>query len=257
MAFEDDYVAALNREGVHLNRADVPSSTAVAQGLTELNTFITSLEPDTAVAIEDVTGSFPILSALSDPSVGIAAVLAPIFRACDSSGTRLSLTTLIQISRATLPLLPPPPPPPRNPTIDSLDAAQVTLRDVAHILVHWSSSQAVDKYHLMFTSAYPPPNTVSGWTEIEIESENSRSFRFRLSPTPQQGETWSFKVQGCRSFDIGSDACSPFSETKSVTTPRNTHSLRTFLQLSGVPINTGIRSLGWNVSSGVRAMMHL
>lgn len=256
MAFEDDYVAALGRAGVQLNRADAPSSAVLAQGLNELSGFIASLEPETALGLEEATASFPILAVFSDPSVGIATGLAGVFRACDRSGTRLSLTSFTQISRAALPPLPPPPPPLGSPIIDSLNAVQVTLHDVPHILVHWSSSQ-VDKYHLMFTDAFPPPNTASGWAETEIESAKSTSFRFRLSPTPQQGVTWSFKVQGCKSFDIGPDACSPFSETKSVATPRNTRSLRTFLQLSGVPLNAGIRSLGKDVARGVRAMMHL
>ena len=85
MAFEDDYVAALNRAGVQLNRADAPSSDAVTQGLGEISAFVSALEPDSAVALEDATGSFPILGALSDPSVGIATALAPVFRACDSA----------------------------------------------------------------------------------------------------------------------------------------------------------------------------
>jgi hypothetical protein len=257
MAFEDDYVAALRQAGVNLNRAEAPSDAAVSQGLSEINAFVSSLEPDSAVALEETTGSFPILGALSDPSVGVATMLAPVFQACDSSPTRLSLTNFVEISRAALPSLSPPPPPPPNPTIDSLQAVQVTLHDVPHIIVHWSSSQAVDKYHLMYTSASPPPSTSSGWTEIEIESENSTSFQFRLSPTSQQSVTWSFKVQGCKSVAIGSDSCSPFSQTKSVATPRNTTSLRTFLQLSGVPFPVGIRSLGQTVANGVRAMMHL
>jgi hypothetical protein len=255
MAFEDDYVAALGRAGVQLNRADAPSSDVLAQGLNELSGFIASFDAETALGLEEATASFPILAAFS--SAGIATGLAGVFRACDRSGTRLSLTSFTQISRAALPPLPPPPPPLRNPGIDSLDAVQVTLHDVPHILVHWSSSQAFDKYHLMFTSVFPPPNTASGWVEIEIKSAKSTSFRYRLSPTLNQGETWSFKVQGCKSFDIGPDACSPFSETRSVATPRNTRSLRTFLQLSGVPLNAGIRSLGNDAARGVRAMMHL
>jgi hypothetical protein len=171
MAFEDDYVAALGLAGVQLNRADAPSSAVLAQGLNELGVFIASLEPETALGLEEATASFPILAAFSDPSVGIATGLAGVFRACDRSATRLSLTSFTQTSRAALP--PSPPPPLRNPGIDSLDAVQVTLHDVPHILVHWSSSEAFDKYHLMFTSNFPPPNTVVGWAEIEIESEKS------------------------------------------------------------------------------------
>lgn len=257
MAFEDDYVAALGRAGVQLNRADAPSSAVLAQGLNELSGFIASLEPETALGLEEATASFPILASFSDPSVGIATGLAEVFRACDQSSTRLSLTSFTQISRAAAPTPVPPPPPVRSLTIDSLDAVQVTLHDVPHILVHWTSPQSVDKYHLMSTSTSPPPEAAIGWSEIEIHSGPSTSFRFRFSPTLVQGTTWSFKVQGCRSFDIGADACSPFSEVKRVTTPRNTTSLRTFLQLSGVPLNVGIRSLGKDVERGVRAMMHL
>lgn len=150
-----------------------------------------------------------------------------------------------------------PPGPFSAPTISSVFPRQATLHDGASVLVGWTSSELFDKYHFMWTDAFPPPIGVAGWSAVEINSPNSRGAAFTIPGTPF-GRTYTFKVQGCKEFDFGPDKCSQFSPASEVMIPVNTHSLRTFLELSNTTIAPGLLSLGAAATgAGVRRMMHL
>ena len=150
------------------------------------------------------------------------------------------------------PPFPPPPGRPRSPVISSIEANQATLHDEANIVVGWTRLDPSDKFHFMWTDSFPPPRTEVGWDEVEIPG-----LSFKIHPA-FIGRTYTFKVQGCQSVDIGPDNCSLFSPQSTVRIPKNTQSLREFLRLSNVRLDPGIRSLGESVfSAGIRSMMHL
>jgi hypothetical protein len=147
---------------------------------------------------------------------------------------------------------PEPPTHPRQPipAIGSIEPHQPTLRNPGKIDVHWTATANFDLFHFMWMEQ---PH---GWNQVEINS-GGRSGVFTVSPaTP--GRTYEFKVQGCVSKLIGQDDCSFFSDPTTFVMPAATRSLREFLRLSNVPLNSGIRSLGRDLfGAGVRAMMHL
>jgi hypothetical protein len=145
---------------------------------------------------------------------------------------------------------PPPHPRPPTPAISSIEPHQATLRSESKIDIHWTATTNFDLYHFMWMEQ------LNGWNEVEINS-GGHSGVFTVSPA-LPGHTFAFKVQGCISKLIGLDDCSFFSEATTFIMPSNTTNLREFLQLSGVQLSAGIRSLGQEVyGAGVRAMMRL
>ena len=145
---------------------------------------------------------------------------------------------------------------PGAPNIDVIHTHQFTLHAQSGIYVHWKVPDVCDKYHFMWTDESPTSSATGYWTE-ELNAPETGGFAFLIRPA-EVGRTYTFKVQGCKVFDIGSDLCSPFSADSSVKMPENTHSLREFLLLSNVPLGAGVRSLGAKVfSAGFRAMMRL
>jgi hypothetical protein len=166
--------------------------------------------------------------------------------------TFCTFTTIITKAPGTAP-----PPPPGVPSITSIEPNQPTLNDSeGNIVVRWQNSPA-DKYHFMWTDEVPPPLTLTGWSAVELNAENSKGFAFQI-PHALVGRTYTFKVQSCKVFFIGSDLCSAFCPNRDIVMPKNTNSLREFLRISGVQLNPGIRSLGASAfGAGIRAMMHL
>jgi hypothetical protein len=55
MAFQDDFAGFLSRSGVDLAASAAPSRESLVTGLGKLNAFISSLDSDTAAALEGVT----------------------------------------------------------------------------------------------------------------------------------------------------------------------------------------------------------
>ena len=140
---------------------------------------------------------------------------------------------------------------PSAPSITAIDPRQATLTEPGHIVVRWVASTTFDQYHVIFEEL---PS--GGPNEIEIDSRGNDGF-FTLTPAfPRR--SYSFKVQGCITHSIGLNDCSMFTAPTTVQMPENTHSLRTFLTLSGVVLATGLRSLGTvATAAGLRRMMHL
>lgn len=147
---------------------------------------------------------------------------------------------------------------PGVPTITSIQPEQFTLQNAdSSIFVAWSVSDVCDKYHFMWTDRTPTPRFAGGWNAIEFTARGSHGFATRI-PKTSIGTTYTFKVQGCKAMDLGSDLCGPFCADSDIRMPGNTHSLRDFLRLSKVPLPAGVRSLGTSVfGAGLRAMMRL
>ena len=156
-------------------------------------------------------------------------------------------------TRTTLTTLAPPPPGPRPkppaPRITSLDPHQATLHDEGDIVAHWTAVTNFDQYHVIAGDTGGP----SG--EVEIDSPGTNGF-FRLTPTIP-GRQYTFKVQGCITHTIGLNDCSLFTSPETLIMPPNTTSLREFLRLSRISLDSGVRSIGAPVLSGLRAMMRL
>jgi hypothetical protein len=144
-------------------------------------------------------------------------------------------------------------PPPSPPRISSFVPHQPTLDKAGSVVVTWeTTSGKCDKYHLIWTNL-----ALGILQEFEIEVGGSSGASFSAGPTTA-GKTYTFKVQSCIAEDLGPDNCSAFCADTQFVMPANTNSLRAFLQLSGVPPGTSIRSLGEAAfGAGLRAMMHL
>jgi hypothetical protein len=149
-------------------------------------------------------------------------------------------------------------PRPDAPTITSVRPVQFHLRNPEpHIDVSWSTHDACDKYHFIWTESSHPPKNGGLWGEVELTPGRSFGSSFSI-PKTLPLTPYTFKVQGCQSELLGHDNCSPWSEESSIAMPANTHSLRTFLSISGVPLDQGIRFLGAPVvGTGIRAMMRV
>jgi len=119
-------------------------------------------------------------------------------------------------------------------------------------VVRWVANIVFDQYHVIFEEL---PS--GGLNEVEIDSRGNDGF-FMLTPALQE-RSYAFKVQGCITHSIGLNDCSPFTDSTVVKMPKNTRSLRTFLEISGVVLASGLglRSLGAASAAGLRAMMHL
>jgi hypothetical protein len=208
--------------------------------------------------MEEFTANAPVMGLLSNPEVNIAPELDSVFKAFDAAGASFSITDLADICRQSLPgMTDPPPRPTVPPTLDAWPM-QFTLHSESYVYVSWTIPDPCDKFHLRW-SGYPPPKFSAGWGAIEFHtSAPRRDFATKIEEPTTVGTTYSIKVQGCQSVMVGSDRCSPFSPDFGVTIPENTHSLREFLQLSNVPPDTSIRSLGVAVyGAGLRAMMRI
>jgi hypothetical protein len=258
VSFQDDFVAALSRSGVALAAGAAPSRESLEAGLTKLNTFIGSLDSDTAAALEEITTEFPIKALLSDPAVNIAPELNLVLKAFDQANARFSISEFADICQRPLLSQTPLPSRPGAPNITTVQPEQFTLSNTdSSIFIAWSVSEICDKYHFMWTDRIPTPPFAGGWNAIEFTAHGSHGFATRI-PKTSIGTTYTFKVQGCKAFDLGSDLCGPFCADSNITMPGNTHSLRTFLQLSNVLLAAGVRSLGTPVfGAGFRAMMRV
>jgi hypothetical protein len=258
MAFEDDLVQALARQGISLSRANAPSADAASAGTANLSEFFQELDTTTLQALQEVLAGFPIQSILASADCNVAPSLKSVFEAADHSNARISIEGLISVIWSVAPggtvdqqrg----------SPTIDSLLPKQGILGHPAQITVHWSSNKAFDVYHLMATQVFPPPppeRGPQGWITLEFSKPGSHDFLYTFHGV-KQNEEWSFKVQGCVTDILGS-SCSPFSSVRSVKVPVNTRSVRTFLDLSGVPAPRSLRSLGSAVTQrGLKAAMNI
>jgi len=261
MSFQDDLVADLSRSGVTLAAGAAPSRESLTAGLAKLNAFVGSLDSDTAEALEEVTTEFPVKAILADPAVNIAPELGSVLTAFDRSNARFSITDVADILKQPLGggfPSPTGPTRPGSPRIDTIQPEQFTLRSAdSSLFVAWSIAEACDKFHFMWTDKIPTPSFAASWNAIEFNTEAAHSFATRI-PKTSVGKVYTFKVQGCKATTVGPDLCGPFCDDRNIRIPGNTHSLRTFLQLSGVPPGAGVRSLGASVfGAGLRAMMQL
>jgi hypothetical protein len=144
-----------------------------------------------------------------------------------------------------------PRPKPPAPSITAIEPRQPTLTEPGHIVVRWVANIVFDQYHVI-SEELPS----GGPNEIEIDSSGNNGF-FTLTPTVP-GHSYSFKVQGCITHNIGLNDCSLFTAPKLVQMPENTRSLRTFLQISNIVLAPGLRSLGAAATAaGLRRTMHL
>jgi hypothetical protein len=259
MTFEADFSASLARRGVNLPVTSVPNRDILERGLNELNAFVDSLDFDTAQALNEVTREFPIKALLAE--AGIAAELASVLMAFDQSQAPFSVSQLSALCSGLAGISlggGGPSKRPDPPTIEAVVPIQFHLRNPEpRILVSWSTRDACDKYHFIWTDRIPPPKTIAGWREVELETGRGFGFSFNI-PKTLGSTTYTFKVQGCDSRMLGHDNCSSFTIENSIQMPANTNSLRTFLSISGVPLARGIRSLGTSVvGAGIRAMMRV
>jgi hypothetical protein len=137
------------------------------------------------------------------------------------------------------------------PSITGTEPHQATLKDPGQIVVRWRANVTFDQYHLIWQEL--PSGKLN---EVEIDSSGDTGF-FPATPA-LPGRSYSFKVQGCITHLIGLNDCSPFTAPTVTQMPANTTSLKTFLRLSRVVLNPGLRSLGEAaIGAGIRKMMHL
>jgi hypothetical protein len=164
-------------------------------------------------------------------------------------------TFCVMATFTTKGIAPPPPPPPAlpAPVINQVTPRQATLTSDARIDIHWVAARSYDEYQVFYT--------VGEQSRSKIIESAGADGAFGVTPT-QPGQTFIFTVEGhvIHSF-LGiylSEDDSLGSTLVTVVIPPNTQSLRTFLSLSNVTLNPGIRSLGVQaISRGIRAMMHL
>lgn len=261
MSFQEDFSADLSHQGVNLPAASIPRREVLEQGFTKLNDFVNSLDADTAEALGAVTQEFPVKALLASPEVGVAPELATVLAAFDQSQAPFSIS---QVAEVGLRILGMPTGPrgqvkrPDAPRITSVQPVQVNLRDhEPRIFVSWSMRDACDKFHFMWTDRTPPPANGDLWSQVELTPGRTLESSFNI-PKTSAGKTYTFKVQGCDSRLLGHDNCSPFTDDRSITMPANTHSLKTFLSISNLPLNRGVRFLGTSVfGNGLRAMMRI
>jgi hypothetical protein len=128
MSFETDFSKAMAEKGVTISPQDVPSKDQVGLGVTKLETFFNSLDPDTAQMLDEVSAEFPIKALLASPNVEIAPELGKILQAADDSGKPLSLSSIASISQSVL-SLPEPPAAPGVPTITAMTSRQFSLKE--------------------------------------------------------------------------------------------------------------------------------
>jgi len=154
------------------------------------------------------------------------------------------------------------PPPGSNlppPTIVSHTARQATLTSDSRVDIHWLSAKSYDAFDVGWTEQAVTGATInSGGFRVESSGSDGA---FGRSPA-EPGHWFRFVVSGVvehtfLGIKIGEDK-SPDSAPDVVTAAANTRSLRTFLRLSAVTLNPGIRSLGAEAyGRGIRAMMKL
>lgn len=101
--FADDFVTALSASGVSISADIVPTQDALNSDLTQLQSWLSSLDDDTHQAIDEVTAGNPIKAGLADPSVAIVTSIGPILSAFDDLPASLSISVAFQqISDAAL-----------------------------------------------------------------------------------------------------------------------------------------------------------
>ena len=99
MPFAEDFAHVLQNAGINLKSWDVPSLKEVAAGLSSLEDWLQSLEPDTREAVDGVTAGFKVKLGLADPNVNIAPGLFFILSAADASPVTLDITSVLSICR--------------------------------------------------------------------------------------------------------------------------------------------------------------
>lgn len=140
-----------------------------------------------------------------------------------------------------------------TPVITELTPETATLRRAGGIVVQWTAGTQYEKWHLMWKNK-AAQDALEFWSSAELTSASAFGFGYRAAPF-SSGITYSFKVQGCKVYDIGADDCSDFSPTADAVM-QNTHSLLAWLD--GAPLRPGILSLGQALwGRGFRAMLGL
>lgn len=97
MSYEEAFASLLTERGVPLSAEAVPSQEAVDADLESMASWLESLEPDTHLAMDEVTGENAIQAGLADPSVGIVISIGPILEAFDSQPESISISTTLEM----------------------------------------------------------------------------------------------------------------------------------------------------------------
>jgi hypothetical protein len=94
--FADDFVTALSASGVNISADSVPTQDTLNDDLTQLQSWLESLDGDTHQAIDQATAGNPIKAGLADPNVAIVTSIGPILSAYDSLPASLSISDAAQ-----------------------------------------------------------------------------------------------------------------------------------------------------------------
>ena len=97
MPYEEAFADLLTNRGVPLSADAVPSKEAVDADLKRLARWLESLEPDTHLAMDEITGENAIQAGLADPSVGIVKTIGSILEAFDSQPESISISTVLEM----------------------------------------------------------------------------------------------------------------------------------------------------------------